>query len=299
VSYSSAAAIGFIEGAISRPGARDISRLSALGVGSLEKAARQLVDLREPLLVLTGLYLSWPDEPGPETDGPIGVAALCRVLAEAGGTGVVVTDASCAEVVQACLAASHAAPAFDVVGVALRDPQPQLFRLSRQFHGAVALSVERLGPASDGRVRTMRGSDSTDDVAPLHLLFESAGQRLAIGDGGNEIGMGRLPVSAISSVVMNGAEIACSVGCDQLIVAGTSNWGCYGLMAAMGVMKKSLRPEVLAGLAPDQDRKVLQAALDSGAIDGVTGERSLSVDGVACSGYEPLLLALGDLIQAG
>jgi acetylornithine deacetylase/succinyl-diaminopimelate desuccinylase-like protein len=53
-----------------------------------------------------------------------------------------------------------------------------------------AISIERCGQAFDGRPRNLRGVDIGDFTAPLDELFLGGPwAKLAVGDGGNEIGM--------------------------------------------------------------------------------------------------------------
>ena len=92
------------------------------------------------------------------------------------------------------------------------------------------LAIERVGPShSDNRCHTMRGRDISDLMSPAHRLFETAKHRgittIGVGDGGNEIGMGKIPRAIIAANIPNGDLIACRVPTDQLIVAGVSNWG--------------------------------------------------------------------------
>ena len=72
--------------------------------------------------------------------------------------------------------------------------------------------------------------------APLDALFlrRRAGTvTIGIGDGGNEIGMGRVRARVVRDVP-NGAKIASVVRTDHLVVAGTSNWGAWGVVAHLG-----------------------------------------------------------------
>ena len=62
---------------------------------------------------------------------------------------------------------------------------------------------------------------------------------IGVGDGGNEIGMGRVEDYAIEGVVDHGENIACTVPTDQLVVAGTSNWGAHALVCAMRALGRS------------------------------------------------------------
>ena len=55
---------------------------------------------------------------------------------------------------------------------------------------------------------------------------------IGIGDGGNEIGMGKVFERVVANVQF-GSEIACSVASHYLITAGVSNWGGYALAKAI------------------------------------------------------------------
>ena len=58
---------------------------------------------------------------------------------------------------------------------------------------------------------------------------------IGIGDGGNEIGMGKVR-DLVRKHIPHGEEIACCVGADQLITAGVSNWGGYALATALHIL---------------------------------------------------------------
>jgi hypothetical protein len=153
-----------------------------------------------------------------------------------------------------------------------------------------------------GRCLSMRGRDVTAVTRPAHLLFEKmpwtmVGGRttIGIGDGGNEIGMGKLPWATIRKNVPQGGLVACRVPTDYLIVAGVSNWGAYAL--ATGV-------RMLRGAGPtgdlydvNRERNLLKLMVDAGPlVDGVTGERTLSVDGLTFERYGRVLRQLGDFL---
>lgn len=57
-----------------------------------------------------------------------------------------------------------------------------------------------------------------------------------VGDGGNEVGMGKVYGKVLSSKIANAKEIACVVPTDHLIIASVSNWGGYALCAATAVL---------------------------------------------------------------
>ena len=92
---------------------------------------------------------------------------------------------------------------------------------------------------------------------------------IAIGDGGNEIGMGKI------AGALDGLDIRASVtACDELLVADVSNWGAYGLIALLG--KWSGR-DLLARVAP---LEILAYLSERGSVDGVTRENTLTEDGL-------------------
>jgi hypothetical protein len=100
-----------------------------------------------------------------------------------------------------------------------------------------------------------------------------------VGDGGNEIGMGKLSAGLIARHVPNGAEIASVTSCDHLVVAGVSNWGAYGLMAGLALVRSDWSATIGAFLTAERDLAVTRATVEAGAVDGVTARREATVDG--------------------
>jgi D-glutamate cyclase len=183
--------------------------------------------------------------------------------------------------VRAAVAEAGGGVAVDEVGV---DDGAAIARLAEAWRGAAvshALTIERCGLSGDGRPRNMRGVDVSPWTAPLDELFLGGPwTKLAVGDGGNEIGMGRLPAGLIARTVPNGAEIACVTSCDHLVVAGVSNWGAYGLMAALAVLRADWSATIARFLAAERDLAVTRAVVDqAGAVDGVTARSEATVDG--------------------
>src|SRR6185437_8417948 len=69
------------------------------------------------------------------------------------------------------------------------------------------------------------GVEDRPGIERVAAAWRALGVSHAIGDGGNEIGIGKLPAGLIGRTVPNGDRIACITSCDDLIVAGVSNWG--------------------------------------------------------------------------
>ena len=118
-------------------------------------------------------------------------------------------------------------------------------------------------------------------TAGLHELFLAGPwTTVAIGDGGNEIGMGSLPRALIARHIDNGPDIACTVAADHLIVAGVSNWACYALAGAFSVLRPDWRAAMLGVLDEHLNDAVLTAMVERGpAVDGRTRQQALTVDG--------------------
>lgn len=161
------------------------------------------------------------------------------------------------------------------------------------------IAIERVSPASDGKPHREHGWDMSRETAPLHLLFsDPAAKRrwytIGIGDGGNEIGMGSLPKEIIEGGIPNGAVIAATTPVDSLIVAGVSNWGGYGLLAAMACTKPALRDVLLRYFNRDMDHRFLSAAVETGqAVDDSRvdnpGRPQMSVDSIPWEQHAALL----------
>jgi D-glutamate cyclase-like protein len=288
-----------IERALLRPGARDVTGLAAAVPGQFARLAGELAAAGRAgsrVGLVTGVHIAWAPTPAAETDGPVGTAVLAAALAAIGAQPVVLTDEPCVQVTGACLEVLGAGRP-EVLPVSADEAAVRACVAGLGLSSLVA--VERLGPALDGRVLTMRGFDVTDSTAPLHAAFRLPGLVTgAVGDGGNEIGMGNVPAEVVADCIAHGDRIACRVPVDALVVAGTSNWGCSGLVAALARLVPGRRDALAALLEPQVDARLLDAATAAGAIDGVTGVLGPSVDGVPVAAYADLLDGLRAMAAA-
>jgi D-glutamate cyclase len=147
-------------------------------------------------------------------------------------------------------------------------------------------------PRSDwNHYHTMRGHIITEKMFPAHLLFEPRKRSfftIGIGDGGNEIGMGKIPWETIAKNIPNGGLVACRVPTDYNIVCGVSNWGAYGLAAGVWHLRGMPFDEEL--FSADRERELWEKVLKEAVlVDGVTGQRTLTVDGLSWDDYiQPL-----------
>ncbi|MEV6368895.1 glutamate cyclase domain-containing protein [Micromonospora musae] len=286
---------------LARVAAREVGRgsekLAVPTTGALLAAARSLAGTRAlDAAVLTGFFIPAADPPAAETDGPIGAVQLAAALRALGGRVRLTTDAPCAPVVEAAIAAGAPGVPLDVAPLHEYDrwAAEVLPRYRRLTH---VIACERVGPARDGRPRNMRGEDIGAHTAALDRLFAAGpAYRIGIGDGGNELGMGRLPAELVATVVDRGESIHCGTSCDALLVGGTSNWAAAALVGALAL----LRPEVSALrdlLRPEWSHEVLRAIVDeAGAVDGVRRRAEPSVDGLDWPAYAEPLEHLAELV---
>ncbi|HTE37628.1 MAG TPA: glutamate cyclase domain-containing protein [Reyranella sp.] len=273
--------IGAIEKLICRDVGRRTQKLIDATAGELQAAAETLAGASSVGLI-TGFFVPRGDVAAPETDGPVGTALLAAGLAACGVHVRIAVDSPCARAVRAAVAAAgQGGIAVDEIALgdaAAIDRTIVAWRAAKVDH---AISIERCGRSIDGKPRNMRGVDVSPWTAPLDDLYLAGGwARIAIGDGGNEMGMGKLPSALIAAEVPNGAAIASVTSCDHLIVAGVSNWGAYGLMAALCVLRPDWHDRMLCVLTTERDLAVTRATVEhAGAVDGVTARNEATVDG--------------------
>ena len=238
------------------------------------QAARLLLDREGVVLITTGFYILRTGTP--ETDGPPGAVAIGRALERLGRTVRYVTDP-----VSAPLMSGLTAPA-QVVSVPVADDAASA-RHAREVlahhRPALLISIERCGRTKDGRYLNMRGLDVGAHTAQLDFLFDGSVPSVGVGDGGNEIGMGNVAAAVAASGKL--VPDPCVTRVDRLVIASVSNWGGYGLVAALSSLAgRDLLPSVA------EERELVERTAALGAVDGTTGEADGRVDG-----FEPEVTA--------
>ena len=245
--------------------------------GAAVAAARALSGA-ERVIIVTGFNVP----PGlPETDGPPGAAVLGRALRLLGASVRYVTDRAPADPLAAVLQALDEPADVDVYPD-LPGAARLLLEREKPTH---LISIERPGRCRSGDYLSARGESIAKWNLPLDDLFltahalrtkkKTAVTTLGIGDGGNEIGMG----SARAQLARSGklmARIASVVAVDRLVVAGTSNWGAYGIVAALERLHGRLLLHTGA-----IERLIIERCVKAGAVDGITRKREPTVDGLS------------------
>jgi hypothetical protein len=287
-----------IEAAIHQSVGRGMEAVFQATAGGLWRATSALAASNKPMIgLITGFFVPGADPPAAETDGPAGAALLGMAFHRSGLDCRLATDTICASACRTAMAAAGV-PDVPIDTAGPNQPVGGIIDLWRGKGIDWVISIERCGPAADGRCYNMRGVDISAFAAPLDRLFAAGPWRtIAIGDGGNEVGMGLVPRSLIAGHVPSGGTIGCVVPADFLIAAGVSHWGAYAMLAALALQRPDWRAAFEAGLQPALDRLVVEAMVREGpAIDGVSLRREATIDGLGMDVHHRVLAAVRALI---
>lgn len=266
--------------------------------GDLEMAAKIVGDLSVPsnVVVLSGFPCCVTSFPPTETDGPPGTFAIARAVAAIGHNVTVVTE-TCNHAVFSAAMQGLALPTENCGLISAEffpstfseDDEKRFTELAESCQ--LLISCERAGPAKDGICYTMRGINMNEKglIGPLdRLVKESNSPFIAIGDGGNELGMGKVIDNVVNNPkIANGDKIGCVIPADYLISASVSNWGGYALAAAIALAfsKKSGDIDHLKWVdkclpTEKEETELLQRCVAAGCRDGVSGKMEATVDGM-------------------
>jgi D-glutamate cyclase len=290
-----------------------------LGVPLAREAAEKLAAVPEGGLVLmtTGsVSRAWISAEICENDGPAGVAVVARALALGRRIiPVVLAEKALLPVIGEVLRAAglsivslEEARRTSMPGgrlaVAVLSDYPLDTEAAKAAAGplldglqpALAFSSERVGRNAKGIYHNMRGHDFGMGRARIDHVFDEALRRgiptVAVGDGGNEIGMG-LVAEAVAAGVPFGDRCACGcgggigalTGADVLMTAACSNWGCYAITACLA---RILGDRQLLH-TPEMEERLLLRGVEIGLINSVHGVVDPNVDGIPLSTHKAIV----------
>ncbi len=302
--------------------------------GDLAKAALSLVsppadNYKTRVGIITGFNIPTEEFSAFETDGPPGALFLARTLQRMGMEPVIFGESGLLVAMEAGLIQSGAAGTMRLVELP-RDAF-ESGPYARRFHTSAGrlthlIWVERPGPShtlaalrnrpdynidwdfdfkkvappiTRDRYLTMSGIDVTISHSQAHWIMEhpnpnGAWHTIGIGDGGNEMGMGALPWDLVNATIPLGGRIQCRIPTDSAIVAGVSNWGAYGLAAAVLALLEQGPIEDI--FDPQLEFAILEAMVGQGGlIDGRTTEPQATIDGLEWATHAQVIT---DLAQA-
>lgn len=250
------------------PGRRGL--LASLPQANLAEAAGKLAKAGR-VLVVTGFPVACRGVG--ETDGPLGAAHIAHGLTALGKQVVIVTDQWSEELLKAACVCR--APGARVEIIPWQGAAEACRRLMEQERPEIVISIERPGKGADGHFHNMRGQTIDHLTADTDLLLALAPCSIAIGDGGNELGMGAF-AAQIHAGVPQGPLICAQQAAEYPLAAGVSNWWGWGIEAVLSLCSgRDLLP------SDREEAEVLAQVVEAGGVDGVTGRQELTVDGLS------------------
>ena len=251
----------------------------------------------------TGFFIPTADPPAFETDGPLGSVFLLRALSPLVSQIAAWSPPKCTQAILAGMRVTRVPVDHRAIESEERGPQSVVqCGLWPGYESTISIALEHVGRATDGRYYNMRGRDMsahTHRVDADYLLPRSDRRSITIGigDGGNEIGMGKISHEMIVKNIPNGHLIHCRVPADHLIVAGVSNWGAYALAAGVYVLR-GIKPAPDL-FDPDREREILEVMVREGPlVDGVTGQQTATVDGLTWEEYVKPLIRIREILES-
>ncbi|MBI4581942.1 MAG: DUF4392 domain-containing protein [Planctomycetes bacterium] len=283
-------------------------------------AARALLERvtpRSTVLICAGFF----DPPSmiDEADGPLGAALLARSLCVAlDATPVLVTEVANMERTAYLLRAlglevldfelARTTPFKASVMPLAIDPrraEQVVAELFDRTEPAALVTIEKPAPNVKGYYHTGIGLNVTDLVGKVSYLVDEARRRgvvsIGIGDGGNEVGMGKI-LAACQEVLPTGTKclycpcgggIAAATETDILVVGAVANWASYGVEACLAAALDM--PEAIHSLA--EERQATAAASQVGLIDPTTGLANGWVDGTPPVCSESMLELMRQMVE--
>lgn len=218
-----------------------------------------------------------------ENDGPIGSVVLAKSLSAIGHSVAILTDPACAGPFEGLIRYLDISVEVFQIGLEDRPMQERMVEANDLF-----IAIERLGGNVNGNLYGVNGNPRGGMRANLDHLFRTARAlgkpTMAIGDGGNEIGFGKIrdrleremPEYAYKDVTPCGGGIYSAMETDTLLVANSSNIGAYGVTAALALLRQD--PSLCH--TPELDYALAHVGAGLGLVDGVNGELRPWCDGI-------------------
>ena len=257
-----------IEDTILENDMRGVSELrSHLPPDFCTQAAQYILDNSGDVVIVTGFYILSAGQH--ETDGPPGAIAIGNALESLGRTVTYVSDLHTTPMLRDWLGDRAEVVDFPIGDI--NSSREAAEKILSRLEPGLLISIERCGRTRDDVYLNMRAADITQYTARLDYLFEHGIPSVGIGDGGNEIGMGNL--AEVIPGVDRLPDDPAIAKVDRLVLASVSNWGGYGLVAALSrLVGRDLLPTV------EEDEKLIRHMVDAGAVDGTSGENKYYVD---------------------
>ena len=249
------------------------------------QASKFLYERKGTIFIVTGFYEIVPKVI--ETDGPPGALAVGKALLQIGHKVVYIVD-------------KHGMPFLEPESGGAEviefpfttDEQSKKFasKLLKQYEPSAVLAIERCSVTKSGNYLNMSGQDISAYNAKTDYLFQLHQHTVGVGDGGNEIGMGKL--SDIIPTVPNLPQNPAITASTHLVIASVSNWGGYGIAAGLSILEGK---DLLN--SRDDETDIINRMVERGAVDGMHLTCIPSVDGFTLEENLEILDRLHNVIQ--
>ena len=245
------------------------------------------VDKPGGVIIVTGFYVVMAGKP--ETDGPPGAVAIGEALKALGRQVTYISDEYTTPVLRRYANGSEVID-FPIDGV--NASKVHAAAILGRVKPSLLISIERCGRTREDTYLNMRYVDISPHTARLDYLFDSDIPSVGIGDGGNEIGMGNL--AEVIPTVDTLPDYPAVNQVDRLVIASVSNWGGYGLVAALSrIAGRNLLPSV------ESETAMLHGMVAAGVVDGTTGDAVPTVDNFSAEENGALLARLHRAVEDG
>jgi len=285
-------------------------------------AAQKLVDtIKEGdiVYVMTGFVLRPFKKP--ETDGIVSSVLLCRALVKAfGAKPIIICPEDNYEAVKN-MAACVGLHLFENVETLKEIPvsmsvicftkdaekaAAQADEIITKAKPKAVISIECPGANEKGCYHNAIGLDVTEFEAKQDILFEKLQAmgvlNIAIGDLGNEIGMGAIS-ETLEKYIPYARKGACNCDCkggiavktkaDNLITATVSDWGCYAMIACMAYLLEDV--DIMH--TQELEKETLMCACNNGMID-MYGWLIPAIDGFGLEINMPIVALMREMVKS-
>jgi hypothetical protein len=238
--------------------------------------------------------------PNGENDGPLGAVALARALLSLGYRVTILTESEIFGILDALMRVS-----------ATQIPILELDKEDAGDHAGTAMdldiliSIEKLGSnehhVMHGATGTSRNGTRAHVDGLVNRLNEAGKLTVGIGDGGNEVGFGKIYDRA-RELVDHGKQCRCGCGGGIITITptkilfpvGVSNWGGYATVAALALLTGD--HSILH--TPDDEVAFITAATAVDCRDGGKGIARNCVDGVPAATSAAVVQILATLVAS-
>lgn len=273
----------------------------------------------DTFLMITG-WRVLPSGPFGEMDGPPGAAVLAKAINQScQATPIFIVEEELNKVItDACRIvgmsvldlkeALEAGNACSIVNYPVEDKKRNdiISEILGKTSPSYIIAIERPGMNEKGEYHFRWGANASKGVARIDTLFEEARKRkiraLAIGDAGNELGMGKIK-DALLEEFPEGKKCKCPCSgsiagvseSDVTFLATVCNWGAYAITAGLAALREN--PAILHD--GETERKILIRCAENGAVDTSIMAPRATPEALSTSFHSNIVEIIREVVERG